>query len=160
MVKTEMVNLFSKQSYWQNTYKFCPLGELEYIRMNQWYCTTQWCIDTNLKVDPYQYGHGLCNGNAQTQHKLMFDLQTRCTFNLLWPWCGLSTVKIDGLKFCWYWYHCSGNHQVWGKSGLRFFCDFQTQLSPQNPSVIISVFYCTQPHMLMIWFAGVRWKRL
>ena len=67
-----------------------------------------------------------------------------------WMWHELSTVKIDGLRFCWFWYHCSGNHQVWGKSGLRIFHDFsenlQTQLFPKNPSRELSVFNCTQPH--------------
>ena len=59
-------------------------------------------------------------------------------------WCDVSWVKTDGLGFCWFWYHRSGNHQVWGKSGLRIFHDFsenlQTQLSPKNPSGELSVF--------------------
>ena len=66
-------------------------------------------------------------------------------------WCDVSWVKIDGLRFCWFWYHRSGNHQVWGKSGLRIFHDFsenlQTQLSPNNPSRELSVFNSTQPHI-------------
>ena len=69
-----------------------------------------------------------------------------------WMWHELSWVKIDDVKICWFWYHCSGNHQVWGKSGLRIFHDFsenlQTQLSPNNPSRELSVFNSTQPHML------------
>ena len=39
-------------------------------------------------------------------------------------WCDVSWVKIDGLRFRWFWYHRSGNHQVWGKSGLRIFSWF------------------------------------
>ena len=64
----------------------------------------------------------------------------------------MSTVKIDGLRFCSFWYHRSGKHQVWGKSGLRIFHDFsenlQTQLSPNNPSRELSVFNSTQPQIV------------
>ena len=97
MVKTEMRNLFLKQSYSQNTYIFCLCGELEYVRTNQCDCTIQWCIDTNLEVDPYQCEHGWCYGNAQTQHEPTFDLQTRAIIDHDVGWVPLKLMCSDSV---------------------------------------------------------------